>query len=173
MGSSAVLHEPPVASMELGSSKVNVGTAMTGSVLFTSVSNALTSLCPTPTASGAWTSCQTGTIKVGDATWLDKQDPQDGTLTIHVTDAQYNSTDYLNLFIQMVSSAANASATGSNCQLLDWVNATTIFKREITPPEPVFVKGNSTFCNMNGFLDTQFYNGIQETAQMWLETEVR
>ena len=142
--------------MELGESKVNVGTAMTGSVLFTSVSNALKSLCPTPTSEGAWTNCPTGTVNVGNATWLENQHPQEGQVTIQVKDAEYNSTEYLDLFINMVAGAANASATGENCNVLDWVKEIQPLKREIVPPEPIIDKGNSTFCNMNGFLDAQF-----------------
>ncbi|TGO28094.1 hypothetical protein BPAE_0032g00370 [Botrytis paeoniae] len=119
-GSTAVIYNPPTASMEMGSSKVNVGTSMKGGILFTSVSNALTSLCPTPTSSGAWTSCQTGTIELGDATWLNDNSREDGKVTIKVTDAQYNTTDYLDIFIHMIASTANATATGDNCKLLEW-----------------------------------------------------
>ena len=164
--------------MEMGSSKVNVGTTMTGEVLFTSISNALTSLCPTPTSAGAWTSCQTGTINVGQAAYLNDNSPDEGELTIHVTDTQYNSTDYLDLFINMIAGAANATATGSNCNILDWIKVIDVGKRDIDgrmigPPEPIEEKGNSTFCNINSFLDTQWYDGIQESALMWFETEVR
>lgn len=180
-GSSAVLYEPPVATMELGSSQVNVGSTMTGEALFTSVSNALTSLCPTPTSQGAWTACQTGTVTVGKAAYLNNGEPEDGDVTLKVTDAQYNDTNHWNLFINMIAGAANASATGSNCKPIDWSYVTDVGKREerdifgrmIAPPEPIQHKGTSTFCNMNGFLDTQWYNGVQETAQMWFETEVR
>jgi len=177
VGSTAVLYEPPLATMEMGSSKVNVGTSMTGEVLYTSISNALTSLCPTPTSSGAWTSCETGTVKVGQAAYLENGEPEEGELTLHVTDAQYNSTDYLNLFINMIAGSANASATGSNCKLLDWSYVTEGWKRDLDgrvvgPPAPERHKGNDTFCNLNSFLDTQWYDGIQESAQMWFETEV-
>ncbi|TVY39833.1 hypothetical protein LSUB1_G002573 [Lachnellula subtilissima] len=176
VGSTAVLYEPPLATMEMGSSKVNVGTTMTGEVLYTSISNALTSLCPTPTSSGAWTSCQTGTVKVGQAAYLESGQPEEGEVTLHVTDAQYNSTDYLNLFINMIAGSANASATGKNCKPLDWSYVTDNVKRDVDgravgPPEPVQHKGTSTFCNLNSFLDTQWYDGIQESAQMWFETE--
>jgi hypothetical protein len=175
-GSTALLYQPPMATMEMGNSKVNVGTSMTGEALFTSVSNALTSLCPTPTSPGAWTSCQTGTINVGQATYLEGQTPEEGDLTIKVTDAQYNSTNYLDLFINMIAGAANASATGGNCKLLDW--AVSYGKRDLSrradiPPPPHEQEGSSTFCNMNSFLDTQWYDGVNEAAQMWFETEVR
>lgn len=176
-GSTALIYEPPLATMEMGSSKVNVGTTMTGEVLFTSISNALTSLCPTPTSSGAWTSCSTGTIKVGQAAYLENGKPEEGDLTIEVTDAQYNSSDYLNLFINMISGAANATATGSNCKLLDWKYVMDakrdIGGRMIEPPEPLAHAGSDTFCNINNFLDTQWYDGLQESAKMWFETEVR
>ncbi|KAF5867938.1 uncharacterized protein Bfra_007133 [Botrytis fragariae] len=173
-GTAAVIYNPPTASMEMGSSKVNVGTSMTGEILFTSVSNALTSLCPTPTTSGAWTTCQTGTIELGDATWLNDNSREDGKVTIKVTDAQYNTTDYLDMFIRMIASTANATATGDNCELLEW-DEITWKKRDANPSngqqEPTTERGGAHFCNTNGFLDTQFYDGIQETAKMWFETE--
>lgn len=177
-GSTALLYQPPQATVEMGNSKVNVGTSMTGEVLFTSISNALTSLCPTPTSAGAWTSCATGTINVGKADYLESGKPEQGDLTIHVTDAQYNSSDYLNLFINMIAGAANATGTGGNCKLLDWKYITETWKRDIDgrmiePPEPIIRSGNDTFCNINSFLDTQWYDGVQEAAQMWFETEVR
>lgn len=163
--------------MEIGSSKVNVGTVMTGEVLFTSISNAVMSMCPTPTSEGAWTSCETGTVKVGPASYLNKGTPEDGDLTIHFTDTQYNTSDYLKLFTQMLSGAVNASASGSNCQVLDWLYTTYAGKRDIAgriigPPTEITHKGNSTFCNINSFFDTQFYDGVQETAKMWFEAEV-
>jgi hypothetical protein len=151
---------------------------MTGDVLFTSVSNAVMKMCPTPTSEGAWTSCTTGTIPVGSAAYLDNGEPEvDGELTIHFTDTQYNTSDYLNLFAQMLAGAANASATGSNCKVLDWAYTTWAGKRdingrEIEPPTPIPHKGESTFCNINSFFDTQFYDGVQETAKMWFEAEV-
>ncbi|TVY71255.1 hypothetical protein LSUE1_G007150 [Lachnellula suecica] len=163
-----------VSTMQMGSSKVNVGTSMTGDVLFKSISTALGSLCPTPTSVGAWTSCETGTITVGEAAWLDKSEPEKGDLTIHVTDAQYNSSDYLNLFVNMIAGAANASATGSNCDLLDWsyvTNKRDVHGRAIGGLPTIIHKGKDTFCNMNSFLDTQWYNGAHEAATMWFETE--
>ncbi|KAF7959507.1 hypothetical protein EAE96_001123 [Botrytis aclada] len=172
--STAVIYNPPIASMEMGSSKVNVGTSMTGEILFTSVSNALTSLCPTPTSSGVWTSCKTGTIELGDTTWLNDNSREDGKVTSKVTDAQYNTTDYLDMFINMIASTANVSATESNCKLLEWEEISWK-KRDAfasnEPQGPTTERGRAHFCNMNGFLDTQFYDGIQETAKMWFETE--
>lgn len=99
-----------MATIEIGNSKVNVGSSMTGEALFTSVSNALTSLCLTLTSDSAWTSCQTGTVNVGKATYLDSKTLDKGDLTITVTNAEYNSTDYLNLFINIIAGAANVSA---------------------------------------------------------------
>lgn len=165
----------------MGSSKVNVGTVMTGKVLFTSISNAVKSLCPTPTSSGAWTSCETGTIKVGPASYINSGKPEDGDLTIHVLDAQYNTTDYLDLFTFMLAGAANASATGSNCELIDWAyntyldslgNKRDINGREFGENQPIHHAGSNTFCNMNSFFGTQFMDGVQETAKMFFEAEV-
>jgi hypothetical protein len=67
------------------------------------------------------TSCETGEVTLGKATWFDKSQPQDGDLTVQVTNAQYNSTEYRDLFINMLATSANASASGTKCKLLDWV----------------------------------------------------
>jgi hypothetical protein len=108
-------------SMEIGQSRVNVGTSLTGYALVATISSILQSMCPTPTTPGAMTSCETGEVALGKATWLDKSEPQDGDLTVQVTNVQYNSTEYRDLFIKMLATSANASASGRNCKLLDWV----------------------------------------------------
>lgn len=142
---------------------------MTGDVLYTSISNALSRLCPTPTIEGTLTGCETGTIEVGEATWLDQGTPENGQVTIKVADAQYNSSDTLNMFINMLAGGFNASGTGDNCQLLDWTK--TLSQRD--SHIPVTKTGKDTFCNTNGFLDLQYFSGLQETAELWLEAEVR
>ena len=175
MGSTALIYQPGTASMEMGSSQVNAGTAMTGLALFTSISNALTSLCPTPTSPGAWTICETGVIEVGSATYLDPatEERSEGTVTVKVTDAQYNATNFHDLFINMIASAANASATGNNCNSSQWEQEIITKRDEGGGTLTKWISGTDIWCNMNGFLDTQFYDGVQETAKMWLEAEVR
>ena len=120
-GSTALIYEPATMSMEIGQSRVNVGTSLTGYALVATISSALQRMCPNPSTPGAMTSCETGEVTLGKATWLDKSEPQDGDLTVQVTNAQYNSTEYRDLFIKMLATSANASASGRNCKLLDWV----------------------------------------------------
>lgn len=147
---------------------------MTGEVLYTSVYNALMSLCPTPTSSGAWTSCSTGTVNVGKASFIENGKPTDGDVTLKVPDAQYDTPDMLNLFLKMAAGAANASASGKNCNPIDWSYTTEVIndKRDHPFNSPHVTKGTDIFCNINGFFDTQFYDGVQQTATKWFETEV-
>lgn len=161
-----------MATMEMGNSKVNVGSSMTGAALFTSVSNALSSLCPTPTSDGAWTSCSTGSVKVGAAAYLEDGMPKEGDVNLHVPDAQYNSTNYLQLFINMIAGAANATATGLNCKPINWSWLEPTENFGGGESMPITHKGIDTFCNINNFLDAQWYDGVKENAQMWFETEV-
>jgi len=71
--------------MELGSSKVNVGSHLTGSALMMTMSSALQTMCLTPTSSGACTGCTTGVVVFGEATWLDSNKEHQVDLTIKVT----------------------------------------------------------------------------------------
>lgn len=173
VGSSAIIYQPPSVSMRMGSSQVNVGSAMTGDVLFTSVSNAIKSLCPTPT-SGGMASCQTTPVNVGEATWLKDKAPEEGQLTLRLDDSQYNSST-LDLFINIIAGAANASATGSNCNLLDWLYTTEGTKRDlhgrvIGGPAPEEHRGSGTFCNINGFFDTEL--SIHGAVSMFMDVDV-
>ncbi|KAI9640443.1 hypothetical protein NHQ30_011188 [Ciborinia camelliae] len=175
--STAVVSEAPshpTATMEMGFSQVDEGTATTESALVTSISNALTNLCPIPTATAGpevWTNCATGAITLGTAAGLDKKTPENGNVTIQVMHAEYNSTRQGDLCINMITSSANASASGANCQLFDWVKETNV-ERFVGPGgPPAVLHGKDTFCNMNNIFDTQFYDGIQETSQQWLEAE--
>jgi hypothetical protein len=116
------------------------------------------------------TSCETGEVTLGKATWLDRSQPQDGDLTVQVTNAQYNSTEYRDLFINMLATSANASASSTNCKLLDWAKPRQKppEKRCVgcgpTPPEET---GKDTFCNMAGFVDTQFFDGMKGEVLMF------
>ncbi|TGO55367.1 hypothetical protein BCON_0093g00400 [Botryotinia convoluta] len=74
----------------------------------------------------------------------------------------------------MIALTANASATGSNRKLLEREEITWRKRDAFAsngPQEPTTERVGAHFCNMNGFLDTQFYDGLQETAKMWFETE--
>ncbi|CZR56719.1 uncharacterized protein PAC_06608 [Phialocephala subalpina] len=172
-GSTAVLYAAPAASTEMGSSKVNIGTQLTGSALIIKISSALQPMCPTPTTSGAWAECFTDAVTLA-MSWLNSDErPEHGALTLKVTDAQYNSTGFCDLFIEMIATAANSSASGDNCKLLGWILPVAYTLKERCAPDQCNTtptqKGSNLFCNMEGFLDTQFYNGVQETARMWLE----
>ncbi|THV55360.1 hypothetical protein BGAL_0009g00090 [Botrytis galanthina] len=68
----------------------------------------------------------------------------------------------------------NATTTGDDCKLLEWEEISWRKRDAFAsngPQEPTTGRGGAHFCNMNGFLDTQFYDGIQETAKTLCKTE--
>jgi len=138
------------------------------------LSSVLKTICPTPTSPGALTSCETGVVVLGQATWLNKEsNPEPGDLTISIPNASYNSTDYRDLFIGLLASAANASASGTNCVKKDWTIPPVLEPRcgQGCGPPPKVMKGSDTFCNMASFFDNQFYDEVKEQASQWFTAE--
>lgn len=149
----------PTATMEIGSSQVNVGTSLTGEALMSTISSALESLCPPPT-SGSYVSCATDTVVLGPAEWLKEDDElEGGDLVLQVLDAQYNDTNFRDLLINMIARGANASASGANCQLFHWVDHSPAGGDECGEAcrngDGTVDAGTDTWCNMAHFFDTQ------------------
>ncbi|KIW89865.1 uncharacterized protein Z519_09294 [Cladophialophora bantiana CBS 173.52] len=96
--------------VQAGSSAVHVGT-LTGTALYTSVSSALESLCPTVTQTQSFTVCETGSITIPNIEYV-SADSLDtgGELVIKVASSSYNSTTLRNA---MIKSAALTAQTGS------------------------------------------------------------
>lgn len=121
-GTSLTLYAPPSASATIATSThVNVGT-LTGEALYTSVSNALETLCPTPTGNTI-TSCSNDTAAVHGVDYWTGSDGQsaiqgaveDGTLSIAVPISKYNSSELRVGLINTIAMAVNSSAQGSSC----------------------------------------------------------
>ncbi|KAI0157523.1 hypothetical protein GGR57DRAFT_501132 [Xylariaceae sp. FL1272] len=101
--------------LQAGSSYVHVGT-LTSNALYTSVSNALESICPTPTG-GNVTSCSRATPTIGGLAWIDSSDQleTDGELVVRVESSSYENAQIRDAMIHTIATAVELSATGVNC----------------------------------------------------------
>lgn len=104
------------ATVQAGSSPVHVGT-LTGTALYTSISSALESICPSVIQTTSAETCETGTITIK---YIDYVDPVHGTLAqgeldVQVQSSSYNVTSLRDAMIQAAAPTAQNSANGSNC----------------------------------------------------------
>ncbi|KAE8441020.1 hypothetical protein EG329_006084 [Mollisiaceae sp. DMI_Dod_QoI] len=105
-----------VATLTVGSAPVHVGT-LTGAALYTSVSNALESLCPPVTQTTTSTQCsETGEADIGGIQYIDIDESLNtGSLVVKVPTSGYNITSIRDAMIASISLSIQTSATGSNC----------------------------------------------------------
>ncbi len=104
------------ATVQAGSSPVHVST-LTGTALYTSISSALESICPSVTQTTGATTCETGTVTIKHIAYVD---PVDGTLAqgelgVQVQSSSYNVTSLRDAMIHAAALTAQNSANGSNC----------------------------------------------------------
>ncbi len=101
------------ATVQAGSSPVHVGT-LTGTALYTSISSALESICPSVTQTTSATTCETGTVTIKH---IDYVDPVDGTLAQGELDVQVRSSSYnvISLRDAMTQAAALTAQNSPNC----------------------------------------------------------
>lgn len=154
--------------IEAGSSSVHVGT-MTGSALYTGISKALESLCPSVTQTKSMTGCSTDTAKVKNVPFVDAGFLAEGTIDVKVGSSAYNVTSLRDAMIRSAALAAMHSASGKNCYSVQydtevyrkrddesWLSGIVpaIFKRDHPYPE----SHHGTFCNMAAFAGVQYYD---------------
>ncbi|KAF2232566.1 hypothetical protein EV356DRAFT_517324 [Viridothelium virens] len=178
-GSSAIISttsQKPSVTVEIGNSSINVGT-LTGPPLYTTVSSALSQLCP-----GA-SLCSMGdsaTVTVDHVPYIDVVNEMEdrGQLMISVLASSFNSVDMRDFMIGMIALAVNSSATGKSC----W-NETN---RDYNPVDPFGASPETkTACNAAGFigfqyvdasgfqyLDAYFEFRVEETKGEWICDEV-
>lgn len=137
----------PVATVSVGSSPVNVGT-LTGTALYSSVSNALESLCPEVTQTTALTQCS-GAATIPDIAYPADDDLQtDGELQVVIGLSGYNSTQLRDALISSLAASAQQAATGSNCYVPEGSAGLGD-----APPGP-----DDTLCNSAWFYEADYYN---------------
>ena len=157
------------ATVQVGSSPVHVGT-LTSTELYTSISNALESLCPSVTQTTEMTSCETDTVAIGNIPYIESDDlNKGGELVVKVESSAYNLTSLRDAMIQSAAYTASNSTTGKNCYTADY--ATIPGKREIPSfwdtgrrwlgleprdrphPDPE----HATWCNAASFAGVQYF----------------
>lgn len=136
-----------MATVSVGSSPVNVGT-LTGNALYTSVSSALESLCPSVTQITALTLCS-GTTTIPDIAYTADDDlAKDGELLVTADLSGYNSTQLRDALISSLASAARQAAAGSNCYVPEGSAGIGNVN-----PDPT-----DTLCNSAWFYEADYYN---------------
>ncbi|KAI1759341.1 hypothetical protein GGR53DRAFT_150707 [Hypoxylon sp. FL1150] len=148
--------------LEAGSSSVHVGT-VTGTALYTGVSNALEKICPTPT-SKSFTSCKTDSASINGVPYVEAGFlAKDGEIVVSVESSAYNETSIRDALIKTAAAAAQHAATGKNCytahyeveemrKVRRWWNR--LLGRDAPHPEPE----SATWCNSVGFAGPHYYN---------------
>lgn len=170
------------ASATVGSSPVHVGT-VTGSELYTSVSNAIASLCPEPTQTTSYTACETGTVEF-PVPYIAGDMIEEGSLVVSVELSAYNLTSIRNAMINVAATAAQSSANATNCYTVDF-EASAPMKRSTAfswlpwlrprinmPVEEEKVE--ETFCNMVEFASVNYFGpywreAVHPSPTDWLD----
>ena len=117
------------ATVELGSSVVNFGT-LTSTALYTSVSNAVASLCP-----AASRSCSTETATIKGIAYVSSDVEKetllktDGELAIFVQASQYNVSSLRDALVQSAATALQYSATSTQCKNIQYTDYDTKRRR--------------------------------------------
>ncbi|KAI1770792.1 hypothetical protein F4818DRAFT_445975 [Hypoxylon cercidicola] len=156
--------------LEAGSSSVHVGT-LTGDALYTSVSNALDKICPTPSGSGgSFTSCSTDSATIPNIDYIDDDSLyKAGELIVSVESSKYNDTKIRDALIKTAAAAAQNAAVGSNCYQQGYDSM--LWKRSWWLPDlfrrdhPTVTRKQITFCNTVGFAGPQYYSPWWRTGE--------
>ncbi|KAI8630557.1 hypothetical protein F5Y19DRAFT_49580 [Xylariaceae sp. FL1651] len=151
--------------LEAGSSYVHVGT-LTSDALYTSVSNALESICPTPAGGTNITNCSTAKATIGSISFIDSSEILEtyGELIVSVESSSYELAQIREAMIQTIATAAAMSATGNNCYTADY-NVLSFRKRDdgfwwlpsfLRREAPHETREQITLCNTIDFAGPQY-----------------
>ena len=164
-GTSLTLFAPPSVTATIANvTHVNVG-SLTADALYTSVSNALESICPTPTGNEV-TSCDNKTFTIQDVDYWngsggesDTEGPlSKGELEISAPISKYNSSQLRSALINTTAMTINSSATGPACYQEQTVCSPTRFNDCVSGT-------NFTFCNAPELLEVNFWDAKYETTE--------
>lgn len=160
----------PSVSVTIGMNKVLVGT-LTGTELYTSISNALETLCPTPT-SGSTVTVPAGTHTINGIVYqTGESDPDhDGELLVSIDTGVYSDAKIRSAMIQSSAQAFSKSATGSNCWNQTWEH---VAYHEASHPEHIPV------CNAGNFAGVHYWGSVPfkgpslpNTGSQWIEPHI-
>ena len=147
--------QTPSATIQIGSSPIPVST-LTSTALFTSISSAITTLCPTTA-----TTCDQDTkITIPNIVYIGFDDLEtDGELTVQMSDSgSYDDSSILHTLIGMAAQSIASSATGGNCADATY-ETLNMRKRD----HPYHVPETINICNAGHFASPQYY------SQYWRE----
>lgn len=146
--------ETPSATLQIGSSPVQVGT-LTSAALYTSISSAIASLCPTTA-----TACDEKTkVTIPNIAYVEADSLEtDGELIVQIDSSGYNDSSTLKTLIGMAAQSFAYSATGSNCG-----NVTYTVEELRKRDHPYPVEEQINLCQAGHFASPQYY------SQYWRE----
>ena len=111
----------PTVNVTMGQNQVLVGT-LTSDALYTSLSNALETLCPSP-VSGSTVTVPSGTATIKGITWVESQatsPASNGELLVSIDSGVYSDAKLRTAMIQAAAKGFVASANGTNCFNTSW-----------------------------------------------------
>lgn len=176
------------ASVTVGSKPVHVGT-LTGTDLYTSVSDALVSLCPTPSQTSSATQCdETGSVSIGGIEYVDQDSLQTGSLVVQIPTSGYNDSTILMAMINSIAMSIQNSATstsGNNCFTVHYeieelkrrglgfwdlyssaMNRLGLRDGDLNSRDhPIPMRQHKTMCNAAWFHTAEYYNPFWRTAR--------
>ena len=138
----------PSVSVKVGQNKVLVGT-LTSSALYTSISNALETLCPTPT-SGQALVVASGTATVHGITYVDDNGlERNGELIVSIDSGNYSDPGIRSALIKSAASTFMGSANSTNCFNATYVEEQDAFREGPLPRDIVL-------CNAANFAGVDY-----------------
>ena len=162
------LPQTPSATIQIGSSPVQVGT-LTSAALFTSISSAVASLCPATA-----TACdQDSKVTIGNIAYVEDDSlATDGELIVQIDSSGYNDSSILKTLIGMAAQSIASSATGGNCANVSYT-VEELRKRD----HPYPVQETMNMCTAGHFASPQYYSQYWRDApkpgpQDWLDVEI-
>ncbi|TVY15049.1 hypothetical protein LARI1_G006716 [Lachnellula arida] len=167
--------EKAAVTVQAGTKPVHVGT-LTGTALYSTVSSALESLCPTVSQTTSMTKCsETDTVSIEKIPYVDQDTLEHGKLDITVKSSQYNVTSLRDAMIHSAALTAQHSATGKNCydanyqinpyrkrSILDWIRESTGLKA--ARDKPLLESKKINICTAGDFAGVQYFSKFWRTA---------
>ena len=154
----APIQSGAAVTVEAGSSPVHLGT-LTGKALSTSISSALSKLCPTPSKAGAHTACSTKSVKIKGIPYKSGEFLSEGELVVSVESSSYNQSQLRKAMIDTAAHTAVQAANDTNCYDTTYktspAGGLSRFGRRDTPV--TFSEHKARWCNTVGFAGVQYF----------------
>ncbi|KAI9711296.1 MAG: hypothetical protein M1820_002283 [Bogoriella megaspora] len=154
-GTSATESFAPHSTVQIGIHSQNVGTLI-GEALYTSVSSALNSLCPSPSPEGTLTGCSNSSVAIPDVPYSDGGTKSGGgDLNITVQSSMYHNSTIREMMIIAAALVANTTAQNQNCWNGTMQEGYDGNANGWASPREI----RAVFCNAADFAGVQFLEG--------------